>query len=66
VLRAWTGMNVHIDRAPILGEAPGCPGLFAAVTSSGYTLGPVAGRMTADALLGRDAVGAEFSIARFG
>ena len=66
VLRAWTGMNVHIDRAPILGEAPGCPGLFAAVTSSGYTLGPVAGRMTADAMLGRGSVGADFSIARFG
>lgn len=66
VLRAWTGMNVHIDRAPILGEAPGCPGLFAAVTSSGYTLGPVAGRMTADAVLGREAVARDFSIARFG
>ncbi|MEO3475785.1 FAD-dependent oxidoreductase [Roseomonas sp. CAU 1739] len=66
VLRAWTGMNVHIDRAPILGEAPGCPGLFAAVTSSGYTLGPVAGRMTADAVLGREPVARDFSIARFG
>jgi len=59
-------MNVHIDRAPILGEAPSCPGFFAAVTSSGYTLGPVAGRMTADAVLGRAAVGADFAIARFG
>ncbi len=66
VLRAWTGMNVHIDRAPILGEAPGCPGLFAAVTSSGYTLGPVCGRMTADALLGRETVPPDFAIARFG
>ncbi|GGJ15376.1 hypothetical protein GCM10011320_23360 [Neoroseomonas lacus] len=66
VLRAWTGMNVHIDRAPILGEAPGCPGFFAAVTSSGYTLGPVAGRMTADAVLGREPVAPAFSIARFG
>ncbi len=66
VLRAWTGMNVHIDRAPILGEAPSCPGLFAAVTSSGYTLGPVAGRMTADALLGHAKVADAFSVARFG
>lgn len=65
VLRAWTGINVHIDRAPILGQAPGCPGMFAAVTSSGYTLGPVAGRMTADAVLGREAVPAAFSVARF-
>ena len=52
VLRSWTGMNVHIDRAPILGEAPGMPGFFVAVTSNGYTLGPIAGRMTADAVLG--------------
>lgn len=66
VLRAWTGINVHIDRAPILGEAPGCPGLFAAVTSSGYTLGPVAGRMTADAVLGRERIAPAFSLARFG
>lgn len=66
VLRAWTGINVHVDRAPILGEAPSCPGLFAAVTSSGYTLGPIAGRMTADALLGRQAVPPAFAIARFG
>ncbi|MBR0673147.1 FAD-dependent oxidoreductase [Neoroseomonas soli] len=66
VLRAWTGMNVHIDRAPILGEAPSCPGLFAAVTSSGYTLGPVAGRTTADAVLGREKVAHAFSIHRFG
>lgn len=66
VLRAWTGLNVHVDRAPILGEAPGCPGLYAAVTSSGFTLGPVAGRMTADAVLGREAVAPDFSIGRFG
>ena len=52
-IRAWTGINVHIDRAPILGETPGLPGFFHAVTSNGYTLGPVAGRMTADAVLGR-------------
>jgi glycine/D-amino acid oxidase-like deaminating enzyme len=39
--------------------------MFAAVTSSGYTLGPVAGRMTADAVLGREAVPAAFSVARF-
>lgn len=66
VLRAWTGLNVHVDRAPILGEAPGCPGLYAAVTSSGFTLGPVAGRMTADAVLGREAIAPDFSVARFG
>jgi len=58
-------MNVHIDRAPILGEAPGMPGLFAAVTSNGYTLGPIAGRVTADAVLGRERPDTAFSMERF-
>jgi glycine/D-amino acid oxidase-like deaminating enzyme len=66
VLRSWTGMNVHIDRAPILGEVPGLPGFFAAVTSNGYTLGPIAGRMTADAVLGLQQPDPAFSAARFG
>jgi glycine/D-amino acid oxidase-like deaminating enzyme len=48
LVRSWTGMNVNIDGAPILGEAPGVPGLFHAVTSNGYTLAPVAGRITAE------------------
>jgi len=65
VLRSWTGMNVHIDRAPILGEVPGLPGFFAAVTSNGYTLGPIAGRMTADAVLGLQQPDTAFSAARF-
>jgi glycine/D-amino acid oxidase-like deaminating enzyme len=59
-------MNVHIDRAPILGEAPGMPGFFTAVTSNGYTLGPIAGRMTADAVLGLQQPDPAFSAARFG
>jgi len=65
-IRAWTGINVQIDRAPILGETPGTPGFFNAVTANGYTLGPIAGRMTADALLGRDDIPAAFTLARFG
>ena len=48
VVRIWAGMNVNIDGAPILGETPGMPGLFHAVTSNGYTLAPVVGRLTAD------------------
>ena len=65
-IRAWTGLAVEVDRAPLLGETPGVPGLFHAVTSNGYTLAPVAGRMTADAVLGRERVAAEFTLARFG
>jgi glycine/D-amino acid oxidase-like deaminating enzyme len=66
VLRAWTGLAVEVDRAPLLGEAPGIPGFFNAVTSNGYTLAPIAGRMTADALLGRESVPPQFTLARFG
>ncbi|TDH63401.1 FAD-dependent oxidoreductase [Dankookia rubra] len=65
-LRAWTGLAVEVDRAPLLGETPGIPGLFHAVTSNGYTLAPIAGRMTAEAVLGRAAVPPEFTLSRFG
>ena len=51
-VRCWTGINPAIDRAPILGEAPGLPGFFNAVSANGYTLGPVIGRITADAVRG--------------
>jgi glycine/D-amino acid oxidase-like deaminating enzyme len=51
VLRCWAGMNVNIDGAPILGEVPGVPGFFNAVTSNGYTLAPIAARIVADLLL---------------
>lgn len=54
VLRAWAAMNVNLDGAPLLGEVPGQPGFFNAVTSNGYTLGPIAGRITADLIAGRD------------
>jgi len=48
VIRSWAGMNVNIDGAPILGEAPTMSGLFHAVTSNGYTLAPIVGRITAE------------------
>lgn len=51
VLRSWAGMNVNIDGAPIVGEAPGAPGFFNCVTSNGYTLAPAVARLTADIIL---------------
>lgn len=48
MLRSWGAMNVNIDGAPILGEAPGLPGFFNAVASTGYTMGPRIGQITAD------------------
>jgi len=65
IVRAWTGINTAIDRAPILGEAPGRPGFFNAITANGYTLGPVVGRLTAEAMLHGDAPDAHFRVERF-
>lgn len=48
MLRSWAGMNVNIDGAPILGEVPGVPGFFNAVTSNGYTLAPIVARTVAE------------------
>jgi glycine/D-amino acid oxidase-like deaminating enzyme len=66
IIRSWTGINPAIDRAPILGEAPGLPGFFNAVSANGYTLGPAIGRTTADAILRGDAVDPHYRLDRFG
>ncbi|WP_062118066.1 FAD-dependent oxidoreductase [Aureimonas sp. AU40] len=67
VIRSWAAMNINIDGAPILGEHPDAPGFFNAVTSNGYTLGPLVGRLTADLVTGRAPSHdiAPFSVARF-
>lgn len=67
IIRSWGAMNINIDGAPILGEAPGHPGFFNAVTSNGYTLGPLVGQTTAD-LIRHGTAGfdvAPFSLTRF-
>lgn len=51
VIRSWAAMNINIDGAPLLGEDPNMPGFFNAVTSNGYTLGPLVGQMTADLVI---------------
>ena len=50
VVRSWAAMNVALDGAPLLGELPGVPGFFNAVTVNGITLGPVLGRLNAEML----------------
>ena len=67
-VRIWAGMNVNIDRAPILGEVPGQPGFYNCVSSNGYTLAPVLSRLTAEMLAGRStSLPVEaYSIRRFG
>lgn len=67
VIRSWAAMNINIDGAPILGEHPRQPGFFNAVTSNGYTLGPLVGQLTAQLVTGQDTGRAlqPFSITRF-
>ena len=67
IIRSWAAMNINIDGAPILGEHPQQPGFFSAVTSNGYTLGPLVGQLTAQLILGRETGRAlqPFSITRF-
>jgi glycine/D-amino acid oxidase-like deaminating enzyme len=65
VIRAWTGLAPNFDDAPILGEAPGLPGFFNALTGIGFTLGPIMGRLTADAVLRGEPVAADYRLERF-
>jgi glycine/D-amino acid oxidase-like deaminating enzyme/bacterioferritin-associated ferredoxin len=48
IIRSWAALNINIDGAPIVGEMPGVPGFYNTVTSNGYTLGPIMGRITSD------------------
>ncbi len=66
IVRAWTGINTAIDRAPLLGEAPGLPGFYNTVTANGYTLGPAVGQITAEAILHGEAVDPRYTLSRFG
>jgi D-hydroxyproline dehydrogenase subunit alpha len=70
VIRCWAGMNVNIDGAPIIGEAPGVPGFYNAVTSNGYTLAPITARLVTDLLVrGRTGIDIDitpYRIERFG
>ena len=68
VIRSWAALNVAIDGAPIMGEAPGVPEFYNAVTVNGVTLGPLIGRLTAEMMrTGRAGPElASFSLARFG
>ena len=52
IIRAWTGLAPYLPQGAVVG--PGRqPGLFHAITSNGYTLGPIVGQMAAESMLGR-------------
>jgi glycine/D-amino acid oxidase-like deaminating enzyme len=67
LIRTWAGINTTVDGRPVLGEAPGTPGLFFAIPGdAGYTLGPLCARLAADAILGQPEVSiAEYGVDRF-
>ena len=67
-VRIWAGMNINIDRAPILGEVPGLPGFYNCVSSNGYTLAPVLARLTVEMMTGRSTSlpVAPYLLSRFG
>ena len=65
IIRSWTGINAAIDRAPLLGEVPGQPGFFNALTANGYTLGPISGRLVADAVLRGAEIAPYYRVDRF-
>lgn len=64
IIRCWTGLAPNFDRAPILGEAPGLPGFFNALTGIGFTLGPIMGKLTADAVLRGELVAEDYRLER--
>lgn len=56
IVRCWAGNNTAVDGRGVLGAVGGHRGLFVAIPGdAGYTLGPLAARMVADAMLGRAA-----------
>jgi glycine/D-amino acid oxidase-like deaminating enzyme len=42
------------------------PGFYNTVTANGYTLGPIVGRITAEAILHGEAVDPHYRVERFG
>ncbi|HXW79041.1 MAG TPA: FAD-binding oxidoreductase [Acidimicrobiales bacterium] len=63
VMHMWTGVWASSDDLmPIVGEFAQCPGYFACVAPTGFTLGPIVAQMLAEAMAGRSPGGlpAEF------
>ena len=66
IIRSWTGIAPMLDRAPILGEAPGLPGFHNALCGVAYTLGPIVGKRAAEELLHGTTPDPRFTLRRFG
>lgn len=66
IIRSWTGIAPMLDRAPILGEAPGLPGFHNALCGVAYTLGPICGKLAPEELLHGTSPDPHFTLTRFG
>ncbi|MCX7377086.1 MAG: FAD-dependent oxidoreductase [Alphaproteobacteria bacterium] len=66
IIRSWTGIAPMLDRAPILGEAPGLPGFHNSLCGVAYTLGPICGKLAAEELLHGTKPDPRFTLDRFG
>ncbi|WP_237682454.1 NAD(P)/FAD-dependent oxidoreductase [Microbacterium sp. B19(2022)] len=54
IVRSWAGTTtITPDQLPLVGEVPGCPGMFVATGGSAFTLGPSFARSLCDLAAGR-------------
>ncbi len=51
VLRSWAAMSVDVGGYPLLGEHPRMKNFYVVVSSNGYTLGPILGKLVSDQIL---------------
>ncbi len=51
VLRSWAAMSVDVGGYPLLGEHPKMKNFYTVVSSNGYTLGPILGKLVSDQIL---------------
>ena len=51
VLRSWAAMSVDVGGYPLLGEHPLMKNFYVVVSSNGYTLGPILGKLVSDQIL---------------
>ena len=51
VLRSWVAMSVDVGGYPLLGEHPLMKNFYVVVSSNGYTLGPILGKLVSDQII---------------
>ena len=51
ILRSWAAMSVDVGGYPLLGEHPLMKNFYVVVSSNGYTLGPILGKLVSDQII---------------